>query len=120
MALRLLYVDDEPDLRSLVHLHLSLEGYDVETAADGDSALELIQNKQFDVILLDIYMPGMNGIQVMQHLKKHAMNARLIVLTGADNPYLAKECARLGASAYLTKPYNFHELIDSIDRVMAA
>ena len=120
MTRRLLYVDDEPDLRSLVHLHLSLEGYEVETAADGDAALELIRNKQFDVILLDVYMPRMNGIQVMQYLKNHNVNTRLIILTGADNPYVVKECARLGAEAYLSKPYNFHELIDSIDRVMAS
>lgn len=62
----------------------------------------------------------MNGIQVMQYLKNHNVNTRLIILTGADNPYVVKECARLGAAAYLSKPYNFHELIDSIDRVMAS
>ena len=120
MSRRLLYVDDEDDLRSLVQMHLSLEGYDVETAADGDTALALIQSKPFDIILLDVYMPRMNGIQVLQYLKSHDKGSRLIILTGANNPYIAKECARLGASAYLSKPYNFHELIDSIDKVMAA
>ncbi len=120
MSRRLLYVDDEQDLRTLVQMHLSLEGYEVETAADGDTALALIQSQPFDIILLDVYMPKMNGIQVLQYLKKHGMDSRLIILTGANNPYIAKECARLGASAYLSKPYNFHELIDSIDKVMAA
>jgi DNA-binding response OmpR family regulator len=120
MACRLLYVDDEQDLRMLVQMHLSLEGYDVETAGDGDTALALIQSKPYDIVLLDVYMPRLNGIQVLQYLKKHNMNTRLIMLTGANNPYIVKECARLGASAYLSKPYNFHELIDSIDRVMAA
>jgi CheY-like chemotaxis protein len=120
MPRRLLYVDDEADLRSLVQMHLSLEGYEVETAADGDSAIQMLKDQPYDIVLLDVYMPKMNGLQVLQYLKRSNTTARLIVLTGSDNPYIAKECARLGAQAYLSKPYNFHELIESIDRVMTA
>lgn len=118
MARRLLYVDDEEDLRMLVTMHLSLEGYEVETAPDGDTAIAMLKNKPFDIVLLDVYMPKMNGIQVLQYIKKNNMNTRMIMLTGSNNPYIANECARLGAQGYLSKPYNFHELIESIDRVM--
>jgi len=120
MARRLLYVDDEDDLRTLVTMHLSLEGYEVETAPDGNTAIALLKSKPFDIVLLDVYMPRMNGLQVLQYIKKHNMDTRLIMLTGSNNPYIAKECARLGAQAYLSKPYNFHELIESIDKVAAA
>jgi CheY-like chemotaxis protein len=119
MPAKLLYVDDEPDLRDLVENQLSLEGYDVTTASDGVNALEILRKNSFDVVLLDVRMPRMNGIEVLQELQNLNLHPRTIMLTGDNDLSLLARCARLGVNDYLTKPYNFHELINSIDRAIA-
>ena len=119
MATRLLYVDDEADLRDIVENQLSLEGFDVTTASDGMNALEILRKNSFDVVLLDVWMPRMNGIEVLQALNGLNLHPRTIMLTGDEDATVLTRCARYGVSDYLTKPYNFHELVDSIGRVMA-
>jgi DNA-binding response OmpR family regulator len=119
MGQRLLYADDEEALRELVKSHLSLEGFDVETVCDGKEAVEAIEKQQFDLILLDLRMPRMDGFAVLQYLSKRASSPPVIMLTGIDDTQIASQCVKLGAADYLTKPYNFHELIDSVERVLA-
>jgi len=118
-VIHLLYADDEPTLRELVQHHLSLEGFDVETAADGFEAVMLMQKVSFDLVVLDIHMPKMDGIEVLKYMKLHKIPSRLIVLTGDPDPHIISQCAKYGANDYLTKPYNYHELIEAIDRVMS-
>ncbi len=119
MAQRLLYVDDEESLRTLVQSHLSLEGFDVETAANGHQAVTILQKQQFDLVLLDLRMPDGDGFEVLRFLNERGSQVPVIVLTGVDDVSIASECVKLGAADYLTKPYNFHELIDSVERVLA-
>lgn len=119
MAQRLLYVDDEDSLRMLVQSHLTLEGFEVETAANGHEAVAILQKQEFDLILLDLRMPEGDGFVVLRHLNEHGSHIPVIVLTGVDDVSIASECVKLGAADYLTKPYNFHELIDSVERVLA-
>lgn len=119
MAQRLLYVDDEESLRLLVQSHLSLEGFDVETAASGNDAVAILQKQNYDLILLDLRMPDGDGFQVLHYLNDRGSRTPVIVLTGVDDVSIASECVKLGAADYLTKPYNFHELIDSVERVLA-
>ncbi|HXX63378.1 MAG TPA: response regulator [Bacteroidota bacterium] len=119
MAIHLLYADDEPDLRDLVQNHLSLEGFEVETATDGAQAVEMLNKKKYDLVLLDLHMPKMDGLEVLKFMKSHNINSRLIILTGDGDPHLVSQCAKYGASDYLTKPYNYHELIEAIDRALA-
>ena len=119
MATRLLYADDEEPLRELVKSHLSLEGFDVETASDGKEAVEMLEKGRFDLVLLDLRMPKMDGFAVLQYLNKRPSPPPVIMLTGVDDVAIASQCVKLGASDYLTKPYNFHELIDSVERVLA-
>jgi DNA-binding response OmpR family regulator len=119
MGLRLLYADDEPGLRDLVTNHLSLEGYDVETAADGKEAIEWMAKAKFDIVLLDLHMPKLDGVGVLKHMQEKGIQSKLIILTGDGNPHLVSECAKYGAQDYLTKPYNYHELVEAIDRVMS-
>jgi len=66
MAIHLLYADDEPDLRDLVQNHLSLEGFEVETVGDGAQAVKMLSSKKFDLVLLDIHMPVMDGLEVFE------------------------------------------------------
>lgn len=119
MPAKLLYVDDEPDLRDLVECQLSLEGYDVTTANDGVNAIEILRKNSFDVVLLDVRMPRMNGIEVLQELHKLNLHPRTIMLTGDSDTAVLARCARFGVNDYLTKPYNFHDLVSSIDKAMA-
>lgn len=118
MATTILYVDDEADLRELVENQLELEGFDVTTASDGMDAIDVLQKKSFDLVLLDVWMPRMNGVEVLQALSNLDLHPRMIMLTGDDDVSILTRCASLGVSDYLTKPYNFHELIDSIDRAL--
>jgi len=118
MAQRLLYVDDEESLRMLVQSHLSLEGFEVETAASGHKAVAILKKQQYDLILLDLRMPDGDGFEVLRFLNEHGSHIPVIVLTGVDDVSIASECVKLGAADYLTKPYNFHELIDSVERVL--
>jgi DNA-binding response OmpR family regulator len=119
MAIQLLYADDEPALRELVQNHLSLEGFDVETAADGVEAVKMLNQKVYDLVLLDVHMPQMDGLEVLKYMKSKGMKSRLIMLTGDGDPKIVSQCAKYGAMDYLTKPYNYHELIEAIDRVLS-
>ena len=118
MSAKLLYVDDEPELRDLVENQLQLEGYEVTTASDGVNALEILKENNFDVILLDVRMPRMGGIEVLQQLHNLNLHPRTIMLTGDNDIAVLARCACFGVYDYLTKPYNFHELVSSIDRAM--
>jgi DNA-binding response OmpR family regulator len=115
--LSILYVDDEDSLRILVPSQLSLEGFTVEAADDGDTAVQMLANKSYDVVLLDIRMPRMNGIEVLKHVKDNKMSARVIMLTGVDDLTVAMEAVKNGAMDYLTKPYDINTLVACIKRV---
>lgn len=118
MAQRLLYVDDEDSLRMLVKSHLTLEGFEVDTASNGHEAVDMLKKQSFDLVLLDLRMPDGDGFEVLRFLNARNEHVPVIVLTGVDDVSIASECIKLGAADYLTKPYNFHELIDSVERVL--
>lgn len=115
---KILYVDDEDQLRFLVKSQLSHEGFDVDAADDGDTALEMMKQTNYDVVLLDIRMPRMNGIEVLKEMKKRKMTTRTIMLTGVDDLAVALEAVKGGAIDYLTKPYELENLMKSILRVV--
>jgi DNA-binding NtrC family response regulator len=119
MAIRILCVDDEQSVQDLVSTHLMLQGFEVRTAANGEEAIKCLEGESFDLLLLDIEMPKMNGLEVLRYIKSRHIDVHPIMLTGADDLQALNECARWGAFDYLPKPYNFHELMDSIDRVLA-
>ncbi len=115
----ILFVDDEEVLRILVKDQLVNRGFHVETADDGDTALEILENKKYDMILLDIRMPRLSGIEVLKAVKKRKIASRIIVLTAVSDLAVAIEAVKNGANDYLTKPYELNQLVDAINRVMA-
>jgi DNA-binding response OmpR family regulator len=119
MAIRILYVEDEQSIQDLVSTHLTLQGFEVRRAANGEEAIRLLEKESFDLVLLDIHMPKMDGLEVLRYIKIRHTDVRPIMLTGADDLRALDECAKWGAFDYLPKPYNFHELMDSIERVLA-
>ena len=114
-----LYVDDEETLRGLVQDQLSLEGFTVETADDGDTAVDMVGKKTYDVVLLDVRMPRMSGIEVLKHMRQHKIYSRVIMLTGVDDLGVAVEAVKNGANDYLTKPYELMNLVKCIKRITA-
>src|SRR5512143_3083530 len=116
---RVLYVDDEDALRILVKNQLEIEGFAVEVADDGDTAVDMLGKSVYDVILLDIRMPRLNGMEVLKWLKAHKVLSRVIMLTAFDDVAVALESMKNGANDYLTKPYDLADLVARINRVVA-
>ena len=116
---RILYVDDEANLRILVKDQLVAEGFSVDTADDGDTAVEMLKKQKYNLVLLDIRMPRMGGIEVLKYIKEHKLSCRVIMLTAVDDLSVALESVKNGANDYLTKPYDLPTLLGSIQRVVA-
>ncbi|MDG5815112.1 sigma-54 dependent transcriptional regulator [Chitinispirillales bacterium ANBcel5] len=115
---RILVVDDENSLRLLLQNELSRAGYGVETVSDGEAALEKIRENFYHVILLDIVMPKMDGIDVLRATKQENNASEIIILTGNATLETAIECMKLGAFEYIRKPYNLKELLIHIERAI--
>ena len=113
---RLLLVDDDlPFTRNLVWL-LSRRGYGVSAVNDGQSALRIVEEQDFDVIILDRKMPGIDGIATLKELKKKKPQVEVIILTGAASVESALDGVQLGAYDYTTKPIQLSELEEKIGR----
>lgn len=104
----LLVVDDNPENCDLLVRRLGRQGYNAISVESGEKALELLEKESFDLILLDLLMPGMSGIEVLEQLKKDAIlrNIPVIVLSALDDMEMIVRCVLLGADDYLFKPFN--------------
>jgi len=115
----LLIVDDEEPLRVILESELSDTGeFSIQTAADGAQAINLIQAKVFDVILLDIRMPRVGGIEVLQFVHEYSPTTQVIILTNYADVRTAIETIKLGAYDFIAKPYEFDELLSTIRRAI--
>lgn len=114
--IKVLVVDDEEPIRRLLKKELARKGFDVEAAPDGKSALNLQKKSSYDVILLDIVMPGIDGISLMKKIKADPASPVIIVLTGRATIETAVVAMKNGAFDYLTKPYKLNELAIIINR----
>jgi DNA-binding response OmpR family regulator len=119
MKAKILVVDDEPAVRESLDEILRLEGYHVVSVQNGDLAVKTLQSESFDLILLDLKMPGMNGIDVMRLATKIAPDTKIILLTGHGSLESAIEALRHSAHDYLIKPIPTHELLASVGRAIA-
>ena len=115
---RILVVDDEDALRTVLSGELVSEGYDVRTAADGDEAVTSLQKENFDLILLDIKMPRMNGFEVLKFVKEKFPKTKVVMLTGFADLKNAIESKKLGAEDFVSKPYDLVDLLTTIERVL--
>lgn len=118
MAVRVLYAEDDEGSRELVSSTLRDAGYMVDAASDGGGALALLEKESYDLVLLDIRMPGMSGIEVLRHIRRRNLQPRVIMLTAVDELSVAIECVKQGASDYLTKPFRLEDLHSAIERVL--
>lgn len=106
----LLLVDDDNDFRESVARRFMRRGYQVQEATHGEQALQLASRRQFDVVILDLVMPGLSGIQVLEHLKLSNPECEVILLTGQGTVETAVQAMKLGAYDFLTKPFPLAEL----------
>lgn len=102
---KILLVEDEDFIRELYTRQLTKAGFLVKSAIDGQAGLEILKNEIFDLLLLDIMLPGMNGLQLLREFKTHNPNSRMvtILLTNLGQEAVIKEGFELGAQAYLIK-----------------
>ena len=109
--LRLLIVDDEPQFLNALCRRLELRGFELTKASNGQEALAAARACDFDIALLDLKMPGMDGKEVLRVLKTERKNLEVIILTGHGALDTAVECTRLGAFGYIPKPYELERLL---------
>ncbi len=109
---KILVVDDEEVVRRSHMRVLSSVQCDVEAVADGEEALKAMEAKRYDIVLLDLRMPGMDGMSVLRTIKERWPESEVIVITGYPSFETAKEAVRLGAFDYLAKPLAPGEVID--------
>ncbi len=113
---KVLVVDDEEPLRRLLKKELARKGFLVDAANDGDAALKMLGEDVYDVVLVDIVMPGIDGISLIKKIKEDPDSPVVIVLTGKATVETAVEAMKNGAFDYFTKPYKLDELIIIINR----
>ena len=114
----ILAVDDEEAHLSILQNTLSMEAYDVTTASDGVQAINILQSRRFDVVLLDVKMPRVDGTEVLKFINDHYLDTPVIMITGVNEVRMAVECMRLGAYYYLTKPYDAADLLTLVNRAL--
>lgn len=107
---KVLIVDDEQDFVEMFSLRLTAQGEKVFTAFSGQEALKVLESTPIDVVILDIRMPGMDGIDVLKEIKKHHPIIEVILLTGHGSTETAVEGMKLGAFDYLMKPADFEDI----------
>ena len=111
---RILVVDDDHDVRQMLKRTLELEGYDVYTAASGNSALRSLTKRKPDLIMLDIIMPGLDGYQVLDLIRQRS-DVPVIMVTGIHQEASLEKTLNIGADDYVTKPFYTKELLARIE-----
>lgn len=115
--LRVLLVDDEKEFVGSLSERLELRNLEAQVAHDGEQALQAVQEDKPDVMVLDLRMPGIDGIEVLRKMKKDHPKIPVVVLTGHGTDKDEKEALRLGASVYLQKPVDVDQLVGTLHRV---
>lgn len=118
--IKLLIVDDEEDFLKSIAERLGMRDFDVSTATEGKRAIKAAKKGKFDVAILDMKMPGMDGMELLQILKKKHKFLEVIILTGHGAIDSAVEATKLGAYSYLEKPYDFEKLLDVLKKAYEA
>jgi DNA-binding NtrC family response regulator len=114
----ILVVDDEKSQREILEMILTAEGYDVTTASSGEAALKIAHEHRFDLVLTDLKMTGIDGIELLQKLLAYDSSIIVILLTAHGSIDSAKDALRRGAFDYLEKPYDREKLLETINRAL--
>ena len=118
MRRRLLLVEDDATLRQALAFNLTREGYEVASVADGESALEAGRNDRLDLILLDVMLPGMSGVEVLRVLRGEGVTTPVIILSAKGDEIDRVVGLKIGADDYVAKPFSRPELLARIEAVL--
>jgi two-component system, OmpR family, response regulator ResD len=115
-AQHILIVDDEPSIRDVVRLYLQREGFAVDVAADGATALDLANSRRPDLVILDLMLPGLDGLEVYRRLRNLGVPVIMLTAKGAENDRIAG--LEMGADDYVVKPFSPRELVARVKNVL--
>ena len=116
---RILVVDDEDHIRKILVRTLLAEGYDVSDASSGADAVAKASETAFDILISDVRMPGMNGIEAVRSIKATKPDIIAVITSGVAEEEMAQaEAMAAGASAYFTKPYSLDELLVTLEEIL--
>jgi DNA-binding NtrC family response regulator len=118
--LKLLFVDDEEELVSTVVERLELRGIDAVGVTSGDEALHRLRDGAFQVVIIDVKMPGIGGIEVLRTINRRSPDVKVILMTGHGSAEDSEIGRRLGAVAYLQKPVDLEDLLATIEQATAS
>lgn len=113
---RILICDDEIGVRESLKLILE-DKYELDFASSGDEAVEKVENKNYDGILLDIKMPAKDGLETLEEIRKISTDPRVIIVTGYQSVETASKAVKLGAIDYITKPFESSEVLEKVGRI---
>ena len=116
--IKFLVVDDEKGVSDQLRDFFGKRGYNVFAATSGDEALRLVKEEKPNIVILDIVMAGMTGIEVLREIKKINPKIRVIMLTALEDDKTRSICKELGSSAYITKPYNFEDVLKAARKLV--
>lgn len=116
---RILLVDDEADMRMALSNVLGRAGHEITEAGDGPAALRILEERGADLVLLDIRLPGMDGVQILRKIREKDERTPVIMVTGYGSVDSAVQVMQLGASSYLAKPFSNKELVDTVERALS-
>jgi excisionase family DNA binding protein len=108
---RVLVADDEASIRELLSKTLALADYDVDVASDGRATLERLRTTQYDLLITDLKMPGVDGLSVIREARRYRPDLPIIIITGFSSEASAIEALNLGVSGYLTKPFRVPKVL---------
>jgi DNA-binding response OmpR family regulator len=111
-------VDDEASIRDLLAKTLALAEYDVDTAPDGRTALERMRLYPYDLLIVDLKMPGLDGLTVIREAKRYKADLPVIIITGYSTESSAIEAVNLGVSGYLTKPFRVPQVLAAAEKAL--
>lgn len=120
---RILVVDDEPDICDLLREILSLAGYDVLVASDGDSAMTLLRKQPVDLILTDIFMPGKEGIETIMELRRDFPTVKIVAMSGGGKTgelHYLRDAVQLGAVRTISKPFGEEDVLRVVREALAS
>ena len=114
---KIIIIDDEPSVGTLLKINLKQKGYSVATAESGVEGIAKAEAEQFDLIILDVSLPGMNGIEICQTFResKNYLEVPIVMISSHSDNLTIEQTQRAGASDYLVKPFTFEELIQKIE-----
>ena len=115
---KILVIDDEQGIRNLLDTLFRRKGYDVILSANGQKGLELFRREQPDVIVLDLKMPGMDGLTVLQQIRSLDPKKPVIILTGAGTSETEQQVRALGVAEFVEKEFSLHRLGDALKRLL--